>query len=306
MNKSKRIKTYDTKRFRESFLSDNQTKHTLFKQKFEDFFCIRIDDIKDYIRLPVPASKEICHTIIFITSGVYKSKIGYNELDTTNKEILVIPAGQIFSFEQIDESVNGFICHFNPNIVIGKFGNKVLLNNFEYLKLWGNPHIKIDNQTYQFIFNLFHRMQTEYSQNGIKSLDLIQAYLIALLTEINNNSILRIDKKYKSANIITDKFRELLCLHIKEKQKVGDYAALMNITSNHLNKSVKSVSGKSPTRWIDETLIVETKYLLYQTNLSISEIAYQAGFSEQSYFCRIFKKYEGITPTEYRKLIEIS
>ena len=81
---------------------------------------------------------------------------------------------------------------------------------------------------------------------------------------------------------------------------------MLNVTPNHLNKSIKSVTGKSPTKWIDETILLEAKYLLYQTNLTINEIAMQVGHYDQSYFSRIFKKHEGLTPIEYRKLIEKS
>jgi len=81
---------------------------------------------------------------------------------------------------------------------------------------------------------------------------------------------------------------------------------LLNVTPNHLNKSVKSTTGKSATKWIDETILLEAKYLLYQTTLSINEIAMQVGHEDHSYFSRFFKKHEGITPIQYRKLIDKS
>jgi AraC family transcriptional regulator, transcriptional activator of pobA len=81
---------------------------------------------------------------------------------------------------------------------------------------------------------------------------------------------------------------------------------MLNITPNHLNKLVKTITGKSPTKWIDDTLVLEAKVLLYQTSLTINEVASEIGIYDQSYFSRLFKKYEGITPLEFRKKIEKS
>ena len=69
---------------------------------------------------------------------------------------------------------------------------------------------------------------------------------------------------------------------------------------------MKSITEKSPTKWIDETLVLEAKVLLYQTELSINEVANEIGIEDQSYFSRLFKKYEQVTPLQFRKMIEIS
>nr|WP_252732479.1 helix-turn-helix transcriptional regulator [Cellulophaga baltica] len=80
----------------------------------------------------------------------------------------------------------------------------------------------------------------------------------------------------------------------------------MNISPNHLNKSVRVNTSKSATEIIDEIKLIEIKYLLYQSNLSISEISYEMGYLDVSYFTRFFKKREGVSPKEFRGLIEKS
>ena len=146
----------------------------------------------------------------------------------------------------------------------------------------------------------------EYSSNGLKHLDLIQSYFIALLCEINaayqpeNNNI---SSQYLT---LTNQFKALLYEKIKDKHLVSDYATMLNISPNHLNKVIKSATGKSPSQWIDEVLITEAKILLYQTKLSIKEIAFGVGFTDASYFSRLFKRHTGLTPLQYRKMIEKS
>ena len=113
-------------------------------------------------------------------------------------------------------------------------------------------------------------------------------------------------KNLSAAEVLTGKFKELIHQNIKTHHQVNYYASVLNVTPNHLNKSVKTVTNKTATTWIDETILLEAKYILFQTTLSVSEIAMRVGHEDQSYFSRFFKKYEGITPVQYRKLIDKS
>lgn len=300
-----KIKTYQTAEFREKYLAKHPAVYALFKPNYERFFCVKIEDVKNHTKLPVVPSKEICHSLIFITEGTYQHKIGFNEIVAQKGELICTPAGQIFSIDQVPENVSGFTCHFHPDILIGKFGNNELLTHFDFLKVWGNPHIKLSKQNSQFVLHLFDRIHVEYSANGIKNLELIQAYLFALIVEINNSYVVPATETFSSAVSITNKFKEALFLSRAQK-RVSAYAYELNITPNHLNKTVKSVTGKSPAKWIAETIVLEAKYLLYQTELTIGEIAIELGHFDQSYFTRLFKKIEGVTPQDFRKMIEKS
>lgn len=302
--KEEDIKTYDSKGFRDKFFESENTISHFFKSNSEHFFCLKIEDINQ-LKDTIPPSKHICHTLVFITSGVHKMKVGFEEYTTKSNEIIIIPAGQIFSIKSIDKETTGIICQFHQEILIGKYGNREMLNDFEFLKIWGNPHVSFQNREAEFILNLLSRLHIEYSETGCINLDIIQPYIITLLSEINKNSI-KTNKNITAATTLTTNFKELIYTHIKTQHQVSYYASMLNVTPNHLNKSIKSVTGKSPTKWIDETILLEAKYLLYQTNLTINEIAMQVGHYDQSYFSRIFKKHEGITPIEYRKMIEKS
>ena len=81
---------------------------------------------------------------------------------------------------------------------------------------------------------------------------------------------------------------------------------MLHITPNHLNKSVRKITSQSPTKWIDEAIVLEAKVLLHQTHLSISEVAAEAGIPDASYFSRLFKRYVGVTPMRFRQMIEVS
>jgi two-component system response regulator YesN len=53
--------------------------------------------------------------------------------------------------------------------------------------------------------------------------------------------------------------------------------------------------------YLTKVRIEEAKRLLENTSYNTTQISFDVGYSDQSYFCKIFKKIEGISPLEYKK-----
>jgi AraC family transcriptional activator of pobA len=277
----------------------------LLKSGFGKFFVVKVEDMIRQMKLPVPPTRAVSHTLIYLTDGEAIMNIGSETYTIHQHECLVVPAGQVFSFSNIDLN-QGYLCNFRNDILAGKFGSQELVKDFAFLNVWANPRITLDAQTSGFVAHLFQRLLLEYSTNGLNNTELVQAYFLALLCEINTACLPITNQLPGTAVNTSNRFKELLFTHIRSKHRVTDYATLLNITPNHLNKLVKAVTGKSPTKWIDEAIVLESKVLLHQSNLSISEIAAALGLYDQSYFSRLFKKYEQVTPQQFRRAIEKS
>ncbi len=302
MPKNHQIQTYNSASYRSNFMTPGEQLNAILKPDFDKFFMVRVEELIRLMKLPVPPARTDTHTIIYLTEGEAIMRIGSETYRIMKDECLVVAAGQVFSFDNVDIN-KGYLLSFDDDAILGKFD---LLKDFEFLRVWGNPKISLGTQTSGFVRQLSERILHDYEGNGLLNKDIIQSYLIALLCEINSAYKANTGTSHLKAVDISNKFRELLFAHIKNKHLVSDYASLLNITANHLNKSVKGVTGKSPTKWIDEAIVLEAKVLLYQSNLSISEIAAEIGLLDQSYFSRLFKKYEGTTPLQFRKMIEDS
>lgn len=102
------------------------------------------------------------------------------------------------------------------------------------------------------------------------------------------------EKVIKSFSVLIDEY-------FKEESSVNFYADKLNITPNYLNilsqKYLKMPAGDV----IKERTILEAKRLLTSTDLSIKEIGYQLGFNDNAYFSKVFKKYAGKTPGEFKE-----
>lgn len=94
--------------------------------------------------------------------------------------------------------------------------------------------------------------------------------------------------------------REYIEAHIHEKISVGDLANLVHINEQHLMRIFKKETGQSILEYITERRIVIASNLLKDTDYSINFISDCIGCENYSYFTRIFKKYTGFSPREYR------
>ncbi len=299
------IRTYDTRTFRRKVMHPHPELEELFRPDSDHFFVVRIEDVRLLTKLPTPPARELSHTCIYLLKGQVEMQLGYKGYRLEKNHMLFIAAGQVFSVLSISPDSAGFICHFSPK-TISRITSPVLLRVFPFLQVWGHPHVELPDPSGTFILRLLQRLHVEYVQNGLQHPLLVEPYLFALLSEISHALPPAFPVESTPALTITRKFKELLYGNSGPKKSVSAYASALHITANHLNKVVKSVTGKSPIQWIDEVTVLEAKVLLFQSSLSISEVAYRVGLADPSYFARLFKKYEGTTPTAYRKGLNLS
>ena len=104
---------------------------------------------------------------------------------------------------------------------------------------------------------------------------------------------------------IFDHFLGLLSSEPVKRQQVSYYAAQLNITPKYLSTVCKRVSGKSPMRWITESVMDEVYDMLRNTNLSVKEISHRMRFPNSSFFGQYFREQTGMTPLEYRNKVKM-
>ncbi len=96
-------------------------------------------------------------------------------------------------------------------------------------------------------------------------------------------------------------FQRLVDKYFIQHRHPKDYAQMLYITPNHLNALCSDILGISAGEVIRNRILLEAKRLLINPRLSISAIAYELNFKDNSYFTKFFKKYSGNTPEAFRK-----
>ena len=77
--------------------------------------------------------------------------------------------------------------------------------------------------------------------------------------------------------------------------------SVAGVSQQHLCRLFRSALGSRPMEYVAKRRIQTAKELLNSSDYSVDEISERVGFCSGSYFCKLFKRYEGMTPTEFRR-----
>src|SRR5215208_1033553 len=96
------------------------------------------------------------------------------------------------------------------------------------------------------------------------------------------------------------KARKYIKEHAEEELSLTQVAKVVNMNANYLSENFKQVTGINFVEYVARTRFANACDLLRNPNLRISEIAFGVGFESLSQFNRVFKRFSGKSPTQYR------
>lgn len=100
--------------------------------------------------------------------------------------------------------------------------------------------------------------------------------------------------------LLAKEFKKLLIKNLNHHKSPSTYADFLNVSESYLNEVLKKSTGFSVSQLILTEVILEAKRLLYYSKLNVKEIAHAIGYQDHTYFSRIFRKSENMTPLEFR------
>lgn len=101
-------------------------------------------------------------------------------------------------------------------------------------------------------------------------------------------------------NSLSAKVKKYIIENFNKDISMDDAAKETNLSYHYFSKFFKDSTGKSFVEYLTELRVAKSRELLRDTNDSIKEICYKIGYSDPNYYCKIFKRVTGMTPTEYR------
>ncbi|GIN59764.1 hypothetical protein J8TS2_40830 [Lederbergia ruris] len=132
-----------------------------------------------------------------------------------------------------------------------------------------------------------------------ETIDSIHEWMVFVLTKITSY-ISKEKNKNNTSNI--DIVLNFINKHYKDDISVDQIAELVNLNPSYLSRIFKQNVGITIVEYLTRRRLTESKILLTNSNYTIREIAAQIGYNNVNSYIRFFKKYEGITPGEYRKI----
>ncbi len=211
-----------------------------------------------------------------------------------------------YSWEPLDENQSGCFCIFTENF-FHKFGS---IRQYPVFQTNQNKLFILDENSLEDIEQIYSKMFEEINSDYIYKYDVLRNlcfelihYAMKMQPAITTN-LKNEDRATKIATLFTELLERQFPIETPyqrfELRSANDFAKNLNIHTNHLNKVLKEITGKTTSELISNRVLQEAKILLKHTSWNISDIAFSLGFEEPPHFINFFKKRVEITPKRYR------
>jgi AraC family transcriptional regulator, transcriptional activator of pobA len=285
---------------------DNLVPDAQFEKEVEQEIEFQLTTIQKLCKRNLDHSLEKPHklgfnVIIIISKGKGVHTVDFISHSYEKGTVFFIKKDQIHSFK-LDPSADGYLLAFTDNFLNRLIVNKnlnILHEIFDYI--YYPVKMQLLNDSYDDIIRLLRVLEKEFSIkiDEFKELilkPLLQAMIIKLSRDRLSQKI-PLESKDKSLYL---NFKQLSLNH-NYSLHVNDYAKMLNISTKTLTNMINKYLGKSTKKYLDEHLILQIKRLLLDENLTIENISDKLCFDEPTNMIKFFKRYENLTPSEFKK-----
>jgi len=261
----------------------------------KEYFYIQAKD-HPYISEPYRAES---YAIEFLRKGSIVMQSKLKKIIIHAPAIITLGPSVIRSFTKDSDKILIDIIFFKPQFFLHNQANVFFLSQYEFFEN-SEMHVfnlgKKNKVKFEQIFSLL-RQSIEYNSDNQPSI--LRAYLYILIYELDViKQTITTDNKQ---NPLFEKFKEILSRDFLSQRSVQYYADALHVTRKYLSEVIKNNSGKTASDWIEDIVVLESKILLQNKDVTINQISDTLNFPNQSAFGRFFKKCTGISPLEYRK-----
>ena len=237
-----------------------------------------------------------------ITDGKANHIVGSESYPITSGEVFVIHKEIPHGFEETDK-LRLYNIMFDPKLlpdsdISETTGFKALFSP-ERVNRSFSSHLSLDPKDMESVAHLFRRIYREYSEKRVGWKTAVHGDLLRLTVILSRlydfgrvKDVHGMDKMAGAAAFIEQNYPENI--------SVARLAEMSNYSLRQFIRLFKKAFGCIPTEYIANLRMQKARELLRGKTVSITDIALYCGYGDSNYFSRIFRKYNGMTPSEYR------
>lgn len=140
----------------------------------------------------------------------------------------------------------------------------------------------------------------EYTEKRERFQEVIKAGLDIFFIELSRQGAPPLEEARAYTQERLETLLSLIETNMSDHLQVADYAKKMNLTTYQLNAVTKGALGKTCSEVISDCVVLEAKRRLLATTMQVSQIAWDLGYEDVSYFIRFFKKNTAFSPEAFR------
>jgi AraC family transcriptional regulator, transcriptional activator of pobA len=242
------------------------------------------------------------YQIFWMTEGAPSFNLDFDHMSIEAHTLVFVPPGAVHTFGARNNA-EGFILSFEEDFLeseghsVDLFAECPALDPAQIRTLLAVPDssVEIVDGYCRRVFEEFTAKREGYRSATAALLRLLLVEVRRCLSYQTSPSSFR---KYSS---LTARFLRTLSARPYQVTTASEVARLLGVSRSWLNQRVRQETEKSLTDHLQGRLILESKRLLAHSDLNVSEVAYQLGFEDPSYFTRLFRQMEGLSPREFRE-----
>lgn len=240
--------------------------------------------------------------LVFVNGGSGKRQIGSNLSYYTNGTLILIGSNlpHCGFTDELTGNRSETVVQMKKDFLGDSFFNLPEMEKIENLFEISKSGVVFYGETKAI---LGHKLETLEGKNSFERLHTILEVLYGLSTtdeyRILNAEGFSMDAGIKDNDRINIVFN-FVKNNFKEEIKLKEIADLVSMTVPSFCRYFKKVTNKTFTQFVNEYRLVHASKLLSEQLLSITEVCFESGFNNFSYFNKSFKKFTGQSPSKYR------
>lgn len=246
------------------------------------------------------------YKITFITKNSGKLKYGQDYYDFNEGSMLFFAPNQLVGTTEYNSETYCYLLLIHPDFLLGHPLAKKI-KQYGYFSYSSNEALHLSDKEKAIMLSVYQIMEQELN-NGVDefSQEVIIAQIELMLSYVNRfykrqfitRKTVSSDILEKTESILDDYLNhKTLYLGVPTLQYLSDQ---LHISPGYLSDMLRSLVGKNTKQYIHEKLIEKAKERLTNTELTVSEIAYELGFEHPQSFSKLFKIKTDMSPLEFR------
>ena len=247
------------------------------------------------------AFKSKFYTLMTVESGAGQLQIDTEIFDLQKNRVFFVNYNQVFRFAETENFAGEAVLFTRSFYNLIYTGNRKIKNDTAFSDL--PPMLDFSKPEFTNFRNGIADIKREFETHALLNKEIIclmlKVSMLKFIRKTNNADYIKFKTNRKNSHI--EQFKNLIELHFKDLKRTSDYAKYLAISANYLNALVKEKLDVSAENLIQNRVILEAERLLLNTDLSVTEISFELGFSDKSHFGKYFKKIAGESPNIFRK-----
>jgi len=273
-----------------------------FKQESEEpqIYVNRLNEhVKEHNFTKLP-HKHNFYLFMLVTQGSGKHEIDFTTYTVAPGSVFLMQPGQMH-YWSLTKDIDGFVFFHSKEFYEKEYTGAGIHQFKFYRSFQSTPYTRTTKKTISVLRALLQDMYVEsrshllYKDEKLHSL--INLVYITISRVYREKETTRSSKYLNTYN----EFEDLIETHFRQNKLPKFYASTLHITEKHLNRICRECVNKTSTQLIADRVLLETKRLLSQHKQNITEIGFELGFNDTSYFVRFFKKQTGETPLNFQR-----